>query len=111
MEFQREKKNGNSEANKIVSDMFRTLSERAAQGDIEDFVITFKSESRGVESMIGAGGGVYKFDFVGYIGMLEVLKQRLLGIMGQMTYAYDYAEQHKESESEKEQGPDEPEKT
>ena len=92
--------------------MFKTLSERAAEGDIEDFVITFKSESRGVESMIGAGGGVYKFDFVGYIGMLEVLKQRLLGIMSQMTYAYDYSERKKETEDKKDEGnPDEPEKT
>ena len=67
LEFSNTKEKRNSEANKVVSDMFKQLSERAAAGDIEDFVITFKSESRGVESMIGAGGGVGRFDFIGYI--------------------------------------------
>ena len=92
---------GNAEANKIVADMFITLSERAKAGDIQDFVITFKSESRGIESMIGAGGGVRGFDFIGYIGMLEILKQRLLGIMSQMTYAYAYEEPKKTPTPEK----------
>lgn len=113
LEFSSTKDKRNNEANKVVSDMFRQLSERAAKGDIEDFVITFKSASRGVESMIGAGGGVARFDFIGYIGMLEVLKQRLLGIMSQMTYAYAFErEQEKPKTEEKmdEQSTD-PEKT
>ena len=100
LEFDKKKANsGNAEANKIVSDMFKTLSERALKGDIEDFVITFKSNSRGIESMIGAGDGVRRFDFIGYIGMLEVLKQRLLGIMSQMTYSYAYEEPPKAPEN------------
>jgi len=112
LEFERKKES--SESNKIVADMFRTLAKRADAGDIEDFVITFKSESRGIESMIGAGRSVRGFDFIGYIGMLEVLKQRLLGIMSQMTYAYTYEGEEKEEpkQSEDKDGqPTEPEST
>ena len=109
LEFSKEKRS--TEANKIVSDMFKTLSERAEAGDIEDFVITFKSGSRGIESMIGAAGGVSRFDFIGYIGMLEVLKQRLLGIMSQMTYAYAYENEPKKPETEKKDESTDPEKT
>ncbi len=110
LEFSNTKEKRNSEANKVVSDMFKQLSERAAAGDIEDFVITFKSESRGVESMIGAGGG--RFDFIGYIGMLEILKQRLLGIMSQMTYAYAFEKEREPTKPEtKDEQPTDPEKT
>lgn len=112
LEFSNTKEKRNSEANKVVSDMFKQLSERAAAGDIEDFVITFKSESRGVESMIGAGGGVARFDFIGYIGMLEILKQRLLGIMSQMTYAYAFEKEREPTKPEtKDEQPTDPEKT
>lgn len=109
LEFSNTKEKRNSEANKVVSDMFKQLSERAAAGDIKDFVITFKSESRGVESMIGAGG---RFDFIGYIGMLEILKQRLLGIMSQRTYAYDFEKEREPTKPEtKDEQPTDPEKT
>ena len=112
LEFSNTKEKRNSEANKVVSDMFKQLSERAAAGDIEDFVITFKSESRGVESMIGAGGGVGRFDFIGYIGMLEILKQRLLGIMSQMTYAYAFEKEREPTKPEtKDEQPTDPENT
>lgn len=110
LEFNNTKEKRTSEANKIVADMFRQLSERAEAGDIEDFVITFRSNTRGVESMIGAGGGVARFDFIAYIGMLEVLKQRLLGIMSQMMYAYEFKREQPKSEETKDESTD-PEKT
>lgn len=115
LEFNNKKEKQNDEANKLVADMFKTLSERALAGDIEDFIITFKSNSRGVESMIGAGGGVSRFDFLGYIGMLEILKTRLMSIMSQMTYAYPYerAPEQKPKQNEPEplnEQPTEPEK-
>lgn len=109
-----------NESHKVMADMFRQLADRAAQGDINDFVITFKSESRGVESMIGVGEGIGNFDFVGYIGMLEVLKQRVMGIMSQMTYAYEFGEDDMPQQPKKQDEPeplykkddkDEPEKT
>jgi hypothetical protein len=86
VDFDRKKER--TEANEVVAQMFDKLASRAREGDIEDFVITFKSESKGVESMIG--GTIRGFDFIGYIGMLEVLKQRLLDVMSQMTYAYGF---------------------
>jgi hypothetical protein len=97
-----------TDSNKMIADMFKGLADRALQGDIEDFVITFKSNSRGIESMIGASDGINKFDFVGYIGMLEVLKQRLLGIMSQRMYAYAYEGEPAKNEDKDEQP--EPEK-
>lgn len=104
--------NNTNENNKVVADMFKQLAERAESGDIEDFVITFRSQTRGVESMIGAGGGVSKFDFIGYLGMLELLKQRLIGIMSQMMYAYEFKKSPptKPEEKSDEQSTD-PEKT
>ena len=108
LEFDKRKERS-AESNKVISDMFLRLSERALEGDIDDFVITFKSTTRGIESMIGAGGGVYKFDFVGYIGMLEVLKQRLMGIMSQMTYAYEHEAPKKKDEEPKNEQPIDPE--
>jgi hypothetical protein len=100
-----DKKKERTEANETVRDMFLDLAKRADEGDIEDFVITFRSVSRGTESMIG--GTVKGFDFIGYIGMLEVLKTRMMTIMSRSTYAYAYEKPKKEEEK-----PDgEPEKT
>lgn len=109
LEFNNTKEKRTNEANKVVADMFKQLSERAEAGDIEDFVITFRSNSRGVESMIGAGGGVARFDFIAYIGMLEVLKQRLLGIMSQMMYAYEFKREQPKPEEKKDEQPTDPE--
>lgn len=99
LEFDRKKER--NEANEVVADMFQKLADRARQGEIEDFVITFRSSTKGTESMIG--GTIRGFDFVGYIGMLEVLKQRLLDIMSNMTYAYSF-EKPSKGKPEEEKG-------
>ena len=101
------KKKERNEANKVVADMFNTLSKRAMDGDIEDFVITFRSQSRGVESMIG--GTIREFDFISYLGMLEVLKLRLLDIMSRMTYAYSYEKEDKPEKPDEPTDPENPE--
>lgn len=110
LEFNNTKEKRTTENNKVVADMFKQLSERAEAGDIEDFVITFRSQTRGVESMIGAGGGVSKFDFIGYLGMLELLKQRLIGIMSQMMYSYEFKRDFEKPKTEEPKN-EEPEKT
>lgn len=107
LEFDRKKER--NEANEVVADMFQKLAERAKEGDIEDFVITFRSASRGTESMIG--GTIRGFDFVGYIGMLEVLKQRLLDIMSNMTYAYSFEKPSKDKQKEETDDGNTPEET
>ena len=105
-----DKKKERTEANETVADMFQELSKRALDGDVEDFVITFRSASRGVESMIG--GTVKGFDFIGYLGMLELLKQRLISIMGQRSYAYSYEKDPaKKDEVKTDEKPTDPEKT
>lgn len=86
LEFSKKK----TEGSKVVTDMFKELAVRAETGDIRDFIITFRSESKGIESMVGAGDGIGNFNFVSYIGMLEVLKQRLLDIMAEMMQSYDF---------------------
>ncbi len=110
LEFNNTKEKRTNENNKVVADMFKQLAERAEAGDIEDFVITFRSQTRGVESMIGAGGGVSKFDFIGYLGMLELLKQRLIGIMSQMMYSYEFKRDFEKPKTEEPKN-EEPEKT
>lgn len=94
-----------AEANKVVADMFNSLSQRALDGDIADFAITFRSKTKGVESMIG--GTVKGFDFMAYLGMLEVLKQRLLYVMSQQGYSYVYETTKKDEKD----GPEKPKKT
>lgn len=74
-----------AETAQFMQKILSELATRAADGDITDFIITFKSK-RGTESMIG--GDVSAIDYIGYVGMLEVLKNRLLQIMSRMSYAY-----------------------
>lgn len=110
LEFDTKKKE-RTEANEIVAAMFTKLSQRALDGDINDFVMTFRSESRGIESMIG--GTIRGFDFVGYLGMLELLKQRLFSIMNRMSYSYEFEKDtpSRPEDKEKKDEPTDPEKT
>ena len=75
-----------AEKNKVLVDMFKRMSERAAKGELDGFVMTLRTTKGSVESLIG---GLSKdFDFIGYVGMLESLKMRLLDIMSQFSYMY-----------------------
>jgi hypothetical protein len=87
------------ERNKVLSDMFKKMSERAAKGELDGFVMTLKTSKGSVESLIG--GLSRGFDFIGYVGMLESLKMRLLDIMSQFSYMY-YASPEKDDKNEPE---------
>lgn len=75
-----------AEKNKVLADMFKNMSERAAKGELDGFVMTLRTTKGSVESLIG--GLSRGFDFIGYVGMLESLKLRLLDIMSQFSYMY-----------------------
>jgi hypothetical protein len=98
LEFDRRKAQKES-ANAMVVELLEKLVERARNGEIESFAITFRTFSDSAESMVG--GDMDDFDFVGYIGMLEVLKQRLLDVTSSITEYYSLDED-KEEEGEDE---------
>lgn len=79
---EKEQKETNEALHKILS----TLADRASKGELESFIMTIKTTKGSVESMIG--GLDSNFDFVGSIGMLEVLKDRLMQMMAQFSYMY-----------------------
>jgi hypothetical protein len=85
LEFDRKKAQKES-ANAMVVELLEKLAERARKGEIESFIIALRTFPDGAESMLG--GDLEDFDFVGYIGMLEILKQRLLDITSDMTEYY-----------------------
>lgn len=83
-----------AERDKAISEMFTKLADRAAKGELDGFVMTLRTSKGSVESLIG--GLSRSFDFIGYVGMLESLKIRLLDMMSQFSYMYYSSEDGKD---------------
>lgn len=91
------------ETNEALYKMFTMMAERAKKGEIDGFVMTLRTTKGAVESLIGGIGR--GFDFVGYIGMLELLKDRLIELMAQFSYMYYSTEDKPEGDDD---GPKQP---
>lgn len=96
LELERDKER--KETDEALAKMFTMMAGRAKKGEIDGFVMTLRTTKGSVESLIGGIGR--GFDFVGYIGMLELLKDRLMQLMAQFSYMYYSSDGEKDGDDD-----------